>query len=541
MNLQSTKKIKKAEMQYTALYARLSVDDAVEGDSNSIKNQKLMLGKYAEEHRFKNVRYYVDDGYSGTNFNRPDFQKMIEDIEDGEISTVIVKDMSRFGRDHIMVGYYTQYVFPEADVRFIAIYDQVDSTSGIEDDITPFKNILNEMYAKDCSRKIKAVLKAKGSNGKHLSSRPPYGYIRDPENKDRWIIDEEAAKVVREAFNLCMQGYGPSQITRIFNERGYTTPTVKKDIKWDYTGGYELWSRATVCNILQTVEYLGHTVNFKYYKKSYKSKKYYANDKDDWVIFENTQEPIIDQATFDTVQKLRESKRRPSDMGEPSALSGMVYCADCGKKMYLVRSVCKRHINHLCCSSYKKAKLATCTYHRISVDALTEMILDDLRYTVRFAKEHKQKFLETLEQKAETATRKELSANLKEVEESEKRIKSLDKIIQTLFENKVEGTISEERFLKMSESYEQEQRQLNERVRILKSSVDKAKAQSNNAQLFMAQVNKYSDFTELMPEILRAFIDKVYVHEKEKVDGVTRQTIEIVYNFIGSVELPTLD
>ena len=541
MNLQSTKKIKKAEMQYTALYARLSVDDAVEGDSNSIKNQKLMLGKYAEEHRFKNVRYYVDDGYSGTNFNRPDFQTMIEDIENGEISTVIVKDMSRFGRDHIMVGYYTQYVFPEADVRFIAIYDQVDSTSGIEDDITPFKNILNEMYAKDCSRKIKAVLKAKGSNGKHLSSRPPYGYIRDPENKDRWIIDEEAAKVVREAFNLCMQGYGPSQITRIFNERGYITPTVKKDIKWDYTGGYELWSRATVCNILQTVEYLGHTVNFKFYKKSYKSKKYYANDKDDWVIFENTQEPIIDQATFNTVQKLRESKRRPSDMGEPSALSGMVYCADCGKKMYLVRSVCKRHINHLCCSSYKKAKLATCTYHRISVDALTEMILDDLRYTVRFAKEHKQKFLETLEQKAETATRKELSANLKELEESEKRIKSLDKIIQMLFENKVEGTISEERFLKMSESYEQEQRQLNERVRILKSSVDKAKAQSNNAQLFMAQVNKYSDFTELMPEILRAFIDKVYVHEKEKVDGVTRQTIEIVYNFIGSVELPTLD
>ena len=541
MNLQSTKKIKKAEMQYTALYARLSVDDAVEGDSNSIKNQKLMLGKYAEEHRFKNVRYYVDDGYSGTNFNRPDFQKMIEDIENGEISTVIVKDMSRFGRDHIMVGYYTQYVFPEADVRFIAIYDQVDSTSGIEDDITPFKNILNEMYAKDCSRKIKAVLKAKGSNGKHLSSRPPYGYIRDPENKDRWIIDEEAAKVVREAFNLCMQGYGPSQITRIFNERGYITPTVKKDIKWDYTGGYELWSRATVCNILQTVEYLGHTVNFKFYKKSYKSKKYYANDKDDWVIFENTQEPIIDQATFDTVQKLRESKRRPSDMGEPSALSGMVYCADCGKKMYLVRSVCKRHINHLCCSSYKKAKLATCTYHRISVDALTEMILDDLRYTVRFAKEHKQKFLETLEQKAETATRKELSANLKELEESEKRIKSLDKIIQMLFENKVEGTISEERFLKMSESYEQEQRQLNERVRVLKSSVDKAKAQSNNAQLFMAQVNKYSDFTELTPEILRAFIDRIYVHEKEKVDGVTRQTIEIVYNFIGSVELPTLD
>lgn len=541
MNLQSTKKIKKAEMQYTALYARLSVDDAVEGDSNSIKNQKLMLGKYAEEHRFKNVRYYVDDGYSGTNFNRPDFQKMIEDIENGEISTVIVKDMSRFGRDHIMVGYYTQYVFPEADVRFIAIYDQVDSTSGIEDDITPFKNILNEMYAKDCSRKIKAVLKAKGSNGKHLSSRPPYGYIRDPENKDRWIIDEEAAKVVREAFNLCMQGYGPSQITRIFNERGYTTPTVKKNIKWDYTGGYELWSRATVCNILQTVEYLGHTVNFKFYKKSYKSKKYYANDRNDWVIFENTQEPIIDQATFDTVQKLRESKRRPSDMGEPSALSGMVYCADCGKKMYLVRSVCKRHINHLCCSSYRKAKLATCTYHRIAVDVLTEMILDDLRYTVHFAKEHKQKFLETLEQKAETATRKELTANLKELEESEKRIKSLDKIIQTLFENKVEGTISEERFMKMSESYEQEQRQLNERVQFLKSSVDKAKAQSNNAQLFMAQVNKYSDFTTLTPEILRAFIDKVYVHEKEKVDGVTRQTIEIVYNFIGSVELPTFD
>lgn len=541
MNLQSTKKIKKAEVQYTALYSRLSVDDAVEGDSNSIKNQKEMLGKYAEEHHFKNVRYYVDDGYSGTNFNRPDFQKMIEDIENGEISTVIVKDMSRFGRDHIMVGYYTQYVFPDADVRFIAIYDQVDSTSGIEDDITPFKNILNEMYAKDCSRKIKAVFKSKGNNGKHLSSRPPYGYVRDPENKDRWIIDEDAAKVVREAFDLCMKGYGPSQITRIFNEKGYTTPTVKKNIKWDYTGGYELWSRATVCNILQTPEYLGHTINFKYYKKSYKSKKYYISDKEDWVVFENTQEPIIDQATFDTVQKLREHKRRPSDMGEPSPLSGMLYCADCGKRMYLTRSVCERHTDHFVCSTYRKAKLANCTYHRINVATLTEMLLDDLRFTVHFAKEHKQRFLEILEQKAETATRKELSANLKELEESEKRIKSLDKIIQTLFEDRVEGRISDERFARMSENYEQEQRQLEERVKVLKVAIDTAKAQHGNAELFMAQVNKYSDFTELTPEIIRAFIDKVYVHEKTKVDGVTRQTIEIVYNFIGSVELPDLD
>ncbi|MCD8040736.1 MAG: recombinase family protein [Clostridia bacterium] len=541
MNLQSTKKIKKAETQYTALYCRLSCDDDLQGDSNSIKNQKQMLTTYAEEQHFRNLRYYVDDGYSGSNFDRPDFKRMIEDVENGEISTVIVKDMSRFGRDHIMVGYYTKYLFPDADVRFIAVYDQVDSEVNADDDITPFKNILNEMYAKDCSRKIKAVMKAKGNSGKHLTSIPPFGYMKDPNDKEKWIVNEEAAAIVREAFNLCMQGYGPTQIARIFTERGYDTPAIfnrKHGLPTNLPirEGQDLWAQKTISDMLANMSYLGHTVNFKSYKKSYKSKKRYWNSKEDWAIFENTQEAIIDQATFDTVQKIREGRRRPTDMGEMSPLSGMLYCADCGKKMYLCRCTTIKQAEYFNCSSYRKQKKKTCTSHQITVKAVTEMILDDLRFTVNYAKEYKQQFYEMVEKTADTATKKELSSHLKDIDEAEKRIKALDKIIQSLYEDKVEEKISEERYLKLSELYENEQKELTDRVKTHKAEVERARAKKNEIQKFMALVNKYSDFEELTPDILRAFIDKVYIHELTKIDGHYHHTIEIVYNFIGATE-----
>ena len=546
MNLQPTiknRKIKSTEEQWTACYCRLSCDDDLDGDSNSIRNQKMLLQKYADENHLRNVRFYVDDGFSGSNFERPDFKRMMSDVEDGKISTVIVKDMSRFGRDHILVGYYTKYYLAEADVRFIAIYDQVDSEKNPDDDITPFKNILNEMYAKDCSKKIKAVFKAKGNSGKHLASVPPLGYKKDPENKEKWIIDEKGAEIVREIFKLCVQGFGPTQIARILTERGVDTPVVYLHKNGLPTAlkvreDSEVWNPRSVADILENLEYTGCTVNFKSYKKSYKSKKRINLPKEDWVIFENTQEAIIDKRTFETVQKIRQAKRRPTDMGEMSPLSGLIYCADCGQRMYLCRCTTMKQKEYFNCSSYRKQLKKTCTSHHITVEALAVLIQDDLRRTIYFAQQQREMFLQTLRKNAATRTEKELKEYSKEIKTSEERIERLDKIIESLYEDKVEGKISEERYLKMSDTYETEQAGLKERVKTLKSEIAKAKEDDDKILDFMMLIYKYNSFEELTPEILRAFIEKVVVHEKTKVDGHYRQTIEIFYNFVGAIDRP---
>lgn len=468
---------------------------------------------------------------------------MMDDVDNGRISTVIVKDMSRFGRDHILVGYYTKYYLAEADVRFIAIYDQVDSETNPDDDITPFKNILNEMYAKDCSKKIKAVIRAKGNAGKHLGTFPPFGYVKSAEDKCQWIIDNEAAEIVKEAFKLCMQGFGPAQIARIFTERGYDTPIiynrkhglpVTKTVRF----GQNIWSPKSIAGMLSRVEYTGCTANFKTYKKSYKSRKRIDIPRDDWVIFENTQEAIIDKQTFETVQRIREAKRRPTDMGEMSPLSGLVYCADCGKKMYLCRCTTMKQKEYFNCSSYRKNLKRTCTAHQITVETLSLLIQDDLRRTIRFATSQNERFLQTLQTNVETKTKKELKENQEEIRSAEERIEKLDKIIESLYEDKVEGKISEERYLKMSDTYEAEQLTLNARVKTLKSEIEKAKEQSDKILNFMILIHKYSNFENLTPEILRSFIDRVIVHEKTKVDGHYRQTVEIIYNFVGAIDKP---
>ena len=550
MNLQlqqnKHKRTKNAEEQYTALYCRLSCDDDLAGDSNSIKNQKMLLKQYADEHRLKNIRYYVDDGFSGSNFDRPDFKRMLTDIDDGLISTVVVKDMSRFGRDHILVGYYTKYYLPEADVRFIAIYDQVDSEINPDDDITPFKNILNEMYAKDCSRKIRAVVKAKGNAGKHITTIPPLGYMKDPDDKEKWIVEEEGAAIVREIFSLCVKGYGPSQIARILTEQGIDTPVVhfhKNNLPTSLKlkEDSEIWSPKTIAGILENMEYLGHTVNFKSFKKSYKSRRRIDTPKEEWVIFENTQEPIIVQETFDIVQKIRESRRRPTEMGEMSVLSGMLYCADCGQKMYLCRCTTMKQAEYFNCSSYRKKKKNTCSSHQITVHAVTNMIRDDLKYTIKFARENKEQFLAILKSRSETKSKQEMRQASREIEESESRIKTLDAIIQSLYEDKFAGKLSEERYMKMSENYESEQETLTTKVNMLKAGIEKNKSKTNDIVQFVSLVDKYSNFEELTPEILRAFIDKVLIYEKQKVDGHIRHTIEIIYNFVGAVEIPDFD
>ena len=546
MNLQSTIKYKKArttEEQWTALYCRLSCDDDLQGDSNSIRNQKMLLKQYADEHRLRNVKFYVDDGYSGSNFDRPDFQRMIRDIDEGKVSTVIVKDMSRFGRDHILVGYYTKYYFAEADVRFIAVYDQVDSELNPDDDITPFKNILNEMYAKDCSKKIRAVLKAKGNAGKHITTLPPLGYKKDANDKEKWVIDEQGAETVREIFSLCIKGYGPTQIARILTERGVDTPVVyfhKHGLPTPskIRDGSEIWDQKSVAGILENLEYTGCTVNFKTYKKSYKSKKRIELPQEDWLIFENTQEAIIDRQTFDTVQKIRQCKRRPTPMGEMNALSGMLYCADCGKRMYLCRCTTMKQAEYFNCSSYRKALKRTCTSHQITVKAVETLLLEDLRRTVRFAKSQKQTFLQLLQNNADEKEKQELKANTRELTAAEERIKALDKIIQSLYEDKVAGKLSEERYLKLSETYESEQAELTEKVKALKATLEKRKEQQNRIRDFMKLVERYSSIEELTPELIRSFVDKIIVHEKRKENGHYRQEVEIVYNFIGAVEFP---
>ena len=546
MNLQSTMKYKKArttEEQWTALYCRLSCDDDLQGDSNSIRNQKMLLKQYADEHKLRNVRFYVDDGYSGSNFDRPDFQRMIRDIDEGKVSTVIVKDMSRFGRDHILVGYYTKYYFAEADVRFIAVYDQVDSETNPDDDITPFKNILNEMYAKDCSKKIKAVMKAKGNAGKHLATHPPLGYKKDPNDKEKWVIDERGAETVREIFSLCMNGYGPTQIARILTERKIDTPVVyfhkhglptPAKLREDS----EIWDQKSVARILENVEYTGCTVNFKTYKKSYKSKKRIKLPQEDWLIFENTQEVIIDRQTFDSVQKIRQCKRRPSRMGEMSSLSGMVYCADCGKRMYLCRCTTMKQAEYFNCSTYRKKKKNLCTSHQITVKAVETLLLDDLKRTLRFAQSQKEEFLRMLEENSEVKTKQEIKENLRELSAAEERIKALDKIIQSLYEDKVAGILSEERYLKLSDTYETEQADLTEKAQMLKAEIEKDKKEKDEILDFLCLVEKYSSIEELTPEIIRSFVDRIIVHEKRKENGHYRQEIEIVYNFIGAVEIP---
>ena len=537
------KKARTTEEQWTALYCRLSCDDDLQGDSNSIRNQKMLLKQYADEHKLRNVRFYVDDGYSGSNFDRPDFQRMIRDIDEGKVSTVIVKDMSRFGRDHILVGYYTKYYFAEADVRFIAVYDQVDSETNPDDDITPFKNILNEMYAKDCSKKIKAVMKAKGNAGKHLATHPPLGYKKDPNDKEKWVIDERGAKTVREIFSLCMNGYGPTQIARILTERKIDTPVVyfhkhglptPAKLREDS----EIWDQKSVARILENVEYTGCTVNFKTYKKSYKSKKRIKLPQEDWLIFENTQEVIIDRQTFDSVQKIRQCKRRPSRMGEMSSLSGMVYCADCGKRMYLCRCTTMKQAEYFNCSTYRKKKKNLCTSHQITVKAVETLLLDDLKRTLRFAQSQKEEFLRMLEENSEVKTKQEIKENLRELSAAEERIKALDKIIQSLYEDKVAGILSEERYLKLSDTYETEQADLTEKAQTLKAEIEKDKKEKDEILDFLCLVEKYSSIEELTPEIIRSFVDKIIIHEKRKENGHYRQEVEIVYNFIGAVEFP---
>jgi len=526
----------------TALYARLSKDDDLVGDSNSIIHQKEILAKYAKEHGFTNIEFYVDDGFSGTNFNRPDFQRMMSDAEEGKIATIIVKDMSRFGRDYIMVGYYTEIYFPNSDIRFIAINDQVDTVSATDNDFTPFKNIMNEWYAKDTSKKIKAVLKAKGNSGKHLSTLPPFGYKKDPNDKEKWIVDEEAASTVKEIFDLYIGGLKINDIAKRLTEEGKETPqlyAMKRGLKYRGRSPYpEIWNNSTIRYILVQMAYTGCTVNFQTYRKSFKSKKMAFHPKDEWKIFEGTQPAIIDRQTFDTVQKMREHKRVYIKSNETNMFSGLLYCADCGGLLTIQRYKKNHDYDHFYCSTYRKKKKGLCTPHRIRVNDLKEVVLQDLRKTCEYVAFHEKEFIENY-LKSTTAEQQKAQAKAKsELSKTTVRIEEINGIIRKLYEDNVKGKMTDERFDFLAKSYETEQEELRAKTEELKKIIAATEQDNDNLKKFLKIVEHYLCIEELTPEILHSFIDKIYIDEAEVFDGKKMQGVRIVYNFVGAIVLP---
>lgn len=542
MNRQSQTAVKNDLI--TALYCRLSRDDELQGDSNSIKNQKAILQKYAADNGFGNIQFFVDDGYSGTTFDRPDWQRLSGMIDEGQIGTLIVKDMSRLGRDYLQVGMLTEMVFPNNDVRFIAVNNGVDSVNGTENDMTPFINLFNEFYAKDTSRKIRAVFKAKGNAGKPLCTNPPYGYIKNPEDKNHWIIDETAAEVVREIFHLCVQGYGVSKIANIITAKHIMNPTAhakalgigvsdNRSTADDYK-----WGNSTISHMLTRQEYIGSTVNFKTYRKSYKQKKQLKNDPDNWQIFEGTHEAIIDDETFAIVQRLREGRRRVTPMGEMPILSGMLFCADCGAKLYQVRHRGWTHDKeHFVCATYRKVK-GGCSSHQIRNVVVEELLLDGIRNITAFARGHEDEFVQMVTDKTRAEVNRSLRDDKRELEQAQVRAGKLDDIIQRLYEDNLDGKISDERFAKMTTSYEDEQKTLESRIRELKAAIGTVTKNTSNVDTFLKLVRKYTDIQELTAEIIREFVEKIYVYKAERIDGKRIQRIKIVWNCIGEFTPP---
>ena len=523
----------------TALYERLSQEDKLEGESNSIANQKKILERYCREHGITAYRHYdEDDGYSGTNFNRPGFQRMLADIKAGKIKRVIVKDMSRFGRDYLQVGFYTDMLFPDFGVHFIAVNDGVDSTRG-ENEFTAIRNVFNEMYARDTSKKIRATWQSKGKSGEHLTTIPPYGYMKDPDNKKKWIIDEEAAAVVQQIFALCVSGMGPTQIAKWLEKHEIYNPTAYSQAKGrpvtnKPTANPYKWTNETVSRTLERIEYLGHTVNFKTRKQSYKSKKTLWNDPSEWVIFENTQPPIVEESVFLIVQNIRKSRRRPTKMGDMGIFSGLLYCAECGGKMYQCRATnFTEEQKYFICSTYRKGK-DLCTTHSIKNVVLHEIVLRNLREAIEYVTQYEAEFIQEAADSRLRERDAEFSRKRETLSRAESRIAELDNLFKHLYEDNVTGKLSDERFIKMSRDYELEQENLKSMAEVLREEIKQQEKQKTNVKAFISVVKKYTDMQELDASILREFIDRIEVSHTDK-KSKTRE-ITIVYNFIGAFD-----
>lgn len=536
------------KIKYTALYERLSRDDEMQGESNSIVNQKRYLEEYAQAQGFKNIRHFTDDGYSGTNFKRPGFQEMIAAIEAGEIDVVCVKDLSRFGRDYLKVGFYTEIMFPEKGVRFIAINNSVDSANPMENDFTPFLNIMNEWYAKDTSNKIRAIFRSRMQDGKRCSGAIPYGYRRDPEDKNHLLIDEEAAKVVRRIYQMVIDGMGSQAIANQLTADNVLIPSAyleQSEHGESRNHSYHdpcRWNCTAVSYILDKQEYMGHTVLGKTICENFKTKKRRKARPDELIIFENTHEPIIDAETWHLVRKLRRRTRRKLANGSYShRLSGLVYCADCGKRLSYSSPQSQHRPDgktydadsSFRCPTYK-SMYGECTMHYIKSSTLDKLVDEAVRKVARYVLRDEQAFLEQVRELTSADQKQTQSEDKKELVNIKKRIAELDNYIKRLYEGNASGKIPDRQFEKLMVQYDSEQQELEERVKEIEVSIHEIQQESENGQQFVHLVQKYRDLTEIDQTALNEFIDKVVVHEATGGRTADRsQQIDIYFNFIG--------
>ena len=531
-----------SNLKKTALYCRLSQDDGLEGDSNSIQNQKNILQKFAEDHHFPNPCFYVDDGFSGGNFQRPAFQQMISDMENGEIGIIVTKDLSRLGRNQLHTGLYIEERFPMLGVRYIAINDNVDTDSSESNDLMPFKNLFNEWFIRDTSRKIRAVLKAKAERGERLGTRAPYGYIKDPETK-KLAVDDEAAAIVRRIFAMCASGNGPSQIARILKKEQVLTPTMYAYTRYgmnhtclDTAHPYN-WSDSAIANLLENEIYLGNTVNMKYSTKSYKDKRRVEHSREECLVFKDTHPALITQEVWDIVQRVRKNRRRPTKMEEQNKYSGLVFCADCGSNMVLHRArTMSASYNHFTCRTYKKDG-ESCTGHYIRECVLDEVVLEDLRRVTAMARERPEEFAAYIGSRQSAEIQREIRRQEKELAAMRKRKAELDAIFKKLYEDSVLSRITTEQFQMLSSSYTEEQNQIAAGIPQKEADIQRLRETVSGTDGFLDKAKRYMDITELTPELLRLFIEKIVVHEKEvKWSKHAPQTVEIYYNGIGFID-----
>jgi len=536
--------MKQATEKYTILYARLSQEDGSQGDSNSIQNQRLMLEKYAKDNGFENLKFLYDDGATGTNFNRPAFQEVMALIENGEVATLIVKDMSRLGREYLEVGRLTEIVFPSYSVRFIAMNDGVDSLFG-DNEFTPFKNIINEWYAKDCSKKGKASARIKAESGARVGSRPPFGYQKDPADPKRKIIpDEETAPIVQHIFSLCMNGKGPSQIAKQLKEEQIPVPayfyyqkTGARVTEFDSENPYR-WHQGTVAKILENEVYLGHTINLKHTTVSFKNKKRVVRPENEQVKIENTHDAIIDKATWDIVQDIRNRKCRRANVAEQNIFSGLIYCKDCGTTMVLHRAHTMDAVkNNFTCRTYKKKGKDVCTGHFIREVQLAEIILDDLRRVTHFARQNEAVFAKHITQKNSTEIRRLITQTERELEAMKRRDTELSALFKRLYEDNVLGKIPNEVFRKLSDDYLEEQKEIQSSIPKKEDELESLKDSVTNVGAFLEKAKQYTKLDTLTAEMLNLFIERVEVGEREeRYSRTAPQSIDIYYRDIGLLD-----
>ena len=529
----------------TALYERLSRDDELEGESNSIVNQKKILEEYASKNNLTNIIHFTDDGISGTQFDRPGFMEMMNGVNTGNIGCIIVKDMSRLGRDYLKVGQCME-ILRQKGVRLIAINDNVDSFYR-EDDFTPFRNIMNEWYARDTSRKIQSTFRSKGESGKHTASTPPYGYIKDKKDKDKWIVDEKAAQIVRRIFNLTMDGAGPYKIAKILEADKIDIPAYhqqkmgyglhqSKNFEYPYR-----WCSSTIASILKKKEYLGHTVNFKT-RKHFKDKKSKYVSEDKWLIFENTHEAIIDQETFDNVQRIRGNvKRYPDGWGEYHPLTGLMYCADCGSKMYVHRTNNYKNIPYYVCSNYKKVPCGTLcpSAHRIKAEVVLNLIQETLKDIKNYLDEDNEAFLHSIQNEMEEKEKVEIEKQRVRLINNKSRIQELERLMCRIYEDMILEKIPSSRYEILNSQYETEQRDLSREIEDLEFVISRYENETDRARKFISLISRYENFNELTNTMINEFVEKIIIHERDRKGSQTsKQKIEIYFNFIGNYEVP---